>query len=106
MVFGNIDGKADLPEIMAAGISPGCLAHSLHGWQQQGNKHADDRDHDEQFDEREALAAAAMPGKARLHAWSAHGVILRRETGGQKGTFPQEMAPIFARIPPAKSFLR
>jgi hypothetical protein len=46
-------GQAELAEIVAAGSAPACLAGSLHGWQEEPDERADDRDHDEHFDERE-----------------------------------------------------
>jgi hypothetical protein len=53
-----------LAEIVAAGSAPACLAGSLHGWQEEPDERADDRDHDEHFDEREARARSAGPPTA------------------------------------------
>ena len=44
-----------LPEIVAAGDPPTRLPRTLHGRQQQSDERRDDRDHHEQFDERESL---------------------------------------------------
>ncbi len=41
---------------------PGALASALHGGQQEGHEHADDRDDDEQFDERECHTATSGNG--------------------------------------------
>jgi hypothetical protein len=40
---------------MAGATHPaGRLAGGLHGWKQEGHKDTDNRDHDQQFDQREA----------------------------------------------------
>jgi hypothetical protein len=43
-----------LSEIVRALDAVGCLTHLLDGRQEQGDEHADDRDHYEQLDQREA----------------------------------------------------
>ncbi len=45
--------QADLLEVIFAGKQIGGLANLLDRGQQQGDQHADDRDHDEQFDQGE-----------------------------------------------------
>ena len=45
--------QADLLQVVGALHPAGRLARRLHGRQQQGDQHADDRDHDEQFDQGE-----------------------------------------------------
>jgi len=45
-----------LGEVVGACVSPSCLAGALDGGQQQAHQRADDGDHDEQFDKREAAA--------------------------------------------------
>jgi hypothetical protein len=46
--------QADLLQVVDALASPGCLARRLHGGQEQGDQHRDDRDDNQQFDQREA----------------------------------------------------
>ena len=47
---------AELLERIGAAGAASSLAGGLHGGQQQGHEPADDGDHDEQFDEREAAS--------------------------------------------------
>ena len=44
--------QADLLQVVRALRTPGSLAGRLNSRQQQGNQHANDRDHDQQLDER------------------------------------------------------
>ena len=44
---------------------PSCLACRLNRRQEQGDQNADDRDHDQQFDEREARADASKTATLR-----------------------------------------
>ena len=45
-----------LPQVVAARDSASRLAGTLHGREQQADERRDDRDHNEQFDERESAA--------------------------------------------------
>ena len=62
--------QADLLQVIQALRAPGRLARRLHGRQEQGDQHADDGDHDQQFDQRETGGEPAGPCEA-------HGDILR-----------------------------
>ena len=61
-VFVIVQCQPLLMQIVLTGHPPGRFAGHLHGRQQQRNEHADNRDHDEQLDQREA---AATVGPAR-----------------------------------------
>jgi hypothetical protein len=52
---GGRDRQPDLLEVVAALHPPPRLAGRLHGGQEEADEHRDDRDHDEQFDERETM---------------------------------------------------
>jgi hypothetical protein len=51
----RLEAEADLLEIGAAGTAAGRLPRALDGRQEQADQHCDDRDHDEQFHERETM---------------------------------------------------
>jgi len=46
---------AELPQVAPASHPPAAFAHRLHRGDRQCQEHGDDRDHDEQFDEREGV---------------------------------------------------
>ena len=52
-----VQGQADLLQVVLAGGAAGGFAGGLHRRQQQRDQHADDGDHDQQFNERKGLAA-------------------------------------------------
>src|SRR5690349_6413239 len=58
-------GQAELTEVVGTARSTGGLAHGLYGGQQQTDEHADDGDHHQEFNEREAVA---NPFPRRTHA--------------------------------------
>src|SRR5262249_43666768 len=47
----GLPGQADLLQVVHALRAAGCFTRSLHGWQQQRDEDANDRNHDEQFDQ-------------------------------------------------------
>ena len=61
-----VQGEADLLEVVDALGTPGRLARRLHGGQQQGDQHGDDRDDHQQFDQREA---STFHGSGSLQGW-------------------------------------
>ena len=58
VVLKVVDRQADLPHLVAALHAAGGLPRRLYCGQQQRNQHADDRNHHQQFDERETAHAA------------------------------------------------
>ena len=48
-----VQGEADLLEIVGAVLASRSLASTLHCGEQQADEHANNRDHDEEFDQRE-----------------------------------------------------
>jgi hypothetical protein len=52
-------GHANLPQVVRTLDATRGFAHSLHGGQQQGDQHSDDRDDDEQLDQGEASTRMA-----------------------------------------------
>ena len=50
--------QADLLEVVDALHAPGRLPRRLHGGQEQRDQDRDDRDHDQQFDQRESRSLA------------------------------------------------
>ena len=54
----QLEGQADLPQIVAAMRSPGRFPRALHRRHEQGNEDADDRHDYQQLDERKRLTAA------------------------------------------------
>ena len=54
-----VQGQADLLEVVDALDAPGRLARRLHGGQEQGDQHRDDRDDDQQLDQGEGGTLAA-----------------------------------------------
>jgi hypothetical protein len=68
-----VEADADLLEIIGRLSAIGGHAHLLHGGQQQRDKHGDDRDHDQQFDQRKT--AAPEPGMPN----GCHGVDLLKK---------------------------
>ena len=52
-----VQGQADLLEVVAALAAPRRLAGGLHGRQQQGDQHRDDRDDHQKFDQSESPLA-------------------------------------------------
>jgi len=50
----GVQGESNLFHVIAALRSPRRFAGSLDGRQQQGNQNANDGDHNQQFDQREA----------------------------------------------------
>lgn len=58
-----VEGQSQLFEMIFALYSPGRFARLWHRGQHQGNQHADDRDHEEKFDQGEASSM----GGARTH---------------------------------------
>jgi hypothetical protein len=52
----TVCGQADLLQIVVALDPVGRLAHLLHGRQEQADQDRDDRDHRQQFNERESAA--------------------------------------------------
>ena len=62
-------GERELLEMIATLNAAGCFSSGLNGWQQQGNKHRDDGDHNKEFDKCEPLSSAEMtmdPSHRRL----------------------------------------
>jgi hypothetical protein len=57
--------QADLLEVIAALGAAGRFAGRLHGRQEQSHEHADDRDHHQQFHQRES--SAPKIGRHRSH---------------------------------------
>ena len=60
-----VQREPHLPQIVRALRPAGRLAGGLNRRQQQRHQHADNRDHDEQFDERKAVAASHERPKER-----------------------------------------
>jgi len=56
----------DLFQVVRARVPPGGLAGALHGRQQEADQDRDDRDHHQEFDEREACGRPSEP-RARTH---------------------------------------
>jgi hypothetical protein len=53
-----LHAKAQLVQIALALHAPRRLARRLHGGQQQGEKHSNDRDYDQQLNQRHAVPSA------------------------------------------------
>lgn len=62
-----VDRQADLLEVVVAARPTSRFTRGLHGGQQQGDEHADDRDNDKQLHEREATSVATCGN------WERHG---------------------------------
>jgi hypothetical protein len=52
-----VQGHADVVHVVGALDAPGGVAHLLGGRQQQADEDGDDRDHHQQFDQRETQAS-------------------------------------------------
>jgi hypothetical protein len=66
-------GEHHLPHLIGALRATGGFAGRLHRWQQETDERGDDRDHDEEFNERETegrrtLTAAQRTAAARFQA--------------------------------------
>jgi hypothetical protein len=48
--------QGDLVEVVGADHAVGCLAHLLHGGQQEADQERDDGDHHQQFDQSKAAS--------------------------------------------------
>jgi hypothetical protein len=59
-----VKSDSELFHVVAAARAASRFAGLLHGWQQQGDQDCDDRNHDQQFDQRETT-----PGRARRPRW-------------------------------------
>ena len=57
-----VQSEPQLLEVVAAGVAAGSFAGRLHRWEQQTDKRADDGDHDQEFDEREARGHSPAVG--------------------------------------------
>ena len=64
-VFVTVQGEGHLLETVATTKPASRFSGLLNGWQQHSNKHANDGDDNQQFDQRET---AASPTKTRLKA--------------------------------------
>jgi hypothetical protein len=60
--------EPDLLQVVRTLAPPRRFARRLYGWQQQGDKHADDGDHHQELDQRKSAPerVKAMPSHGRL----------------------------------------
>ena len=90
---------ADLPQVIRALAAPGTLARSLNGRQQQRDQQADDGDHDQQLDEREAAARSDRATNDRAGDYRAGGKWRRVRIQRSHDNAPHAAQPIDARVP-------
>jgi hypothetical protein len=64
--------QAELPQVVLARTASRGLAGALHGGQQHANQRADDRDHDQEFHERERCRACSGGIFSRTNSVSRH----------------------------------
>ena len=60
-VVGIVKGQPKLTHVVGTLHPPSCFTSTLHSREQQPNEHADNRDHDEQFDECEGCSLPPLP---------------------------------------------
>jgi hypothetical protein len=52
----ELEGQADLPEIVGTGGTVGRIPRRLDGGKEEPDERADDRDHDQELDERKSVS--------------------------------------------------
>jgi hypothetical protein len=62
-----VDGKPNLFQIVAALHSSCCLTGGLYSGQEQGNKYADDGNHDKKFNESETAFGGLTPAAMTIY---------------------------------------